>query len=341
MHRDCGTRLFNSITVLLTMILLNSHLAQCVAGTYSSAVLADGPVAYYRLGETSGSVAANSSANGSALDGAYTNFGASQTLPSTPSSMNQFGPRPGDSSGSNTILGFESDNIGIRSGANANAQVEIPDNNLLDITGTAPVPPGYTPGLTLEAWVYRNDLPQANSTNTEGIVGKFVGSPAGNNNRSYVLYYNPRGTPNIGFIVNTSTPAGTAGAAANSVDHSTGVTLPAGSTNGWTYLAAVFEPGVRMSVYLNGVSIGEKTTGVPNVPLFGGTGPLWIGRQFSLAAGTSFEGLIDEVAIYDKALTPAQILSHYQAATPEPCGVVLAVVGMAWISFWRLRRTAS
>jgi len=322
MHRDCGTRLFNSITALLTMILLNSHPAQCVAGTYSSAVLADGPVAYYRLGETSGSVAANSSANGSALDGAYTNFGAGQTLPSTPSSINQLGPRPGDPSASNTILGFESDNIGIRSGANTNAQVDVADNNLLDITGA----------LTLEAWVRRD--PQAVNGNNEGIVGKFVG---GTNQRSYVLYYNSRsgtGLPSIGMTVNTT------GLSGGNFDLSSGANLPAGETGGWAHVAAVYEPNVRMSIYLNGVSIAEKVTLLPAVPLFAGTSPLWIGRQFSAASNTSFEGLIDEVAIYDKALTPAQILSHYQAAIPEPCGVVLAVVGMAWISFWR-RRTAA
>ncbi len=34
------------------------------AGNYSTAVLADNPVAYYRLGEMSGTTAANSSANG-------------------------------------------------------------------------------------------------------------------------------------------------------------------------------------------------------------------------------------------------------------------------------------
>jgi hypothetical protein len=327
MHRDCGTRLFNSITVLLTMILLNSHLAQCVAGTYSSAVLADGPVAYYRLGETSGTVAANSSANGATLDGTYVNFGVSQPSPHTPSTIGQPGPRPGDLSGLNSIQGFESDNIGIRSGANGtapstSAQVEVPDNSLLDITGA----------LTLEAWVFRNDT-QASTGNNEGIVGKFTGTAAPTNQRSYVLYYN-QPSSRIEFVVN-----GTGLSTGNKLLN-TGTNLPTGSTGGWTYLAAVFEPGVRMSVYMNGVSIGEKTTDLPT-GAFSGSAPLWIGRQFSNASNVSFEGLIDEVAVYDRALTPAQILAHYQAAIPEPCGIVLAVVGMAWISFWRLRRTAS
>src|SRR5262245_28886619 len=98
------------------------------ASLYSAAVLVDGPVAYYRLGEMSGSVAANSSDAGSALDGTYANFGVAQTAPATPSSLAALGPRPGDQSGSKAIDGFEADNLGIRSGANANAQVEVADH---------------------------------------------------------------------------------------------------------------------------------------------------------------------------------------------------------------------
>lgn len=286
------------------------------ASIYESTVLADGPVAYYRLGELTGSTATNSSTNGSTLDGTYTNFGAGSTPSST---IGQLGPRPGDPSAANTIQGLEADNIGIRSAANSNAQVDVPDNNLLDITGA----------LTLEAWVRRDDTQAANGNN-EGIVGKFVG---GTNQRSYVFYYNSRtgtGLPSVGLTLNTS------GVSGGNTDFSTTVNIPAGSTSGWTYLAAVYEPGVRMSVYMNGVSIGEKTTGLPASPLFAGTAPLWIGRQFSNATNTAFEGLIDEVAIYDKALTPAQVLAHYNAAVvPEPGAGLLAVMAMMATLFCR------
>lgn len=282
------------------------------ASLYSAAVLADGPVAYYRLGETSGSVAVNSSAAGAALDGAYVNFGVAQTAPATPSSLAAAGPRPGDLSGSATIAGLESDNLGIRSGANANAQVEIPDNDLLDFTGA----------MTLEAWVRRDDV-QAVSTNNEGIIGKFVGST---NQRSYALYYNPRttaGGPTLGFVINT------AGTAAGNVDLVAGVDLPTGTAAGWVHLAAVYEPNVRMTLYLNGQPVAEKTTDLPVGDIFAGTAPLWIGRQFSAASNTSFEGLIDEVALYDKALTDEQVLAHYSAAVPEPSSLALAIYAAA------------
>jgi len=128
------------------------------------------------------------------------------------------------------------------------------------------------------------------------------------------------GNQSIGFVVNGSTSlTGTSipGESNNNVDFNTGVNLPIGSVGGWTHLAAVYVPGTSMSVYMNGVSIGEKTTGVPETSPFDGSAPLWIGRQFSGSTSTAFEGLIDEVALYGEALTPAQIAAHYAAAATD------------------------
>lgn len=266
------------------------------ASPYSDAVLADDPVAYYRLNETGGTVAANSSTAGSALDGTFTNFNL--TVP--PSTLGDLGPRPGDSSGAGSIDGLELDNFAIQSSPNLDAQVEVPDNDLLDITGA----------LTLEAWVYRDE--QTNASNNEGIVGKYVGNLFGvpEDNRSFLLFYDPRGeTPSIGFYV------GTDGTASSLTLLDTETDLPLGADGGWTHLAAVYEPNVRMSVYMNGVSIGEKTDELPTQDLFSGTAPLWIGRNWrNDVSNTAFEGRIDEVAVYDTALTSEQILAHYLAA---------------------------
>jgi Concanavalin A-like lectin/glucanases superfamily len=297
------------LAVCLSIIAAGS----AIASPYGDAVTADSPVAWYHLDETAGFLATNSGSAGATLDGSYLNFGVVQPAPATQSTMGVNGPRLGDLSGSSLIQGMDAANIGIRSGANGAApsfpaQVEVPDNGLLDITGA----------LTLEAWVYRD--PQAVSGNNEGIVGKFVGNIGGvsQSNRSYELYYNPRttgtGALSIGLVLNTT------GASGGNVDFSTLVDLPLGSSaaGGWTYLAAVYEPGVRMSVYMNGVSIGEKTTDLPSGDLFNSTAPLWIGRQFQdTSSATSFEGGIDEVAVYNTALSPERILAHYQAAVPS------------------------
>jgi hypothetical protein len=288
-------RISIAVSVSIAMAIVASPV---LASTrYTDAIMASNPVAYYRLNEVSGSVAANSTANGTVLDGTYQNF--STTTP--PATIGELGPRPGDPSSDATIRGLEPDNFAIQTAANSNVHVVIPDDNLIDFTGA----------FTLEAWVYRN--PQTTQTqNNEGIIGKLIGST---NNRSYALYYDPRNTPGVGFVVNASAD-GTSG---GNVDLRTTTNIPLGSISGWTHLAAVYEPNMRMSMYLNGVSIGEKTTGLPANDLYNSTAPLWIGRQFSATAtNTSFEGKIDEVAIYGTALSPATILEHYYAGVRVP-----------------------
>ena len=88
-----------------------------VAGTYSSAVLADGPVGYYRLNETTGTTAANSGSAGSAIDGNYI-IHTPAPEGTGPIHFNQAGPRPGNASGTGTIVGFEADNKAIHSRIN-------------------------------------------------------------------------------------------------------------------------------------------------------------------------------------------------------------------------------
>ncbi len=42
-----------------------------------------------------------------------------------------------------------------------------------------------------------------------------------------------------------------------------------------------------------------------------------------------FDGLIDEVAVYNYALSEERILAHFAAAIPEPSSVAMVVVGAA------------
>jgi hypothetical protein len=298
--------MFNRLLIAAPAIFATAVCASNLnASPYSDAVLASNPVAYYRLGETSGTTAVNSSAAGATLDGTYTNFDVVPASPATPSLINQTGPRPGNPSGTRFIsTGFEADNVAIRSGANGTApslaaQVDVADNAALDITGA----------LTLEAWVYRD--PQAVNGNNEGIVGKYLGTPTGTAERSYCLYYDSRGTsPKVGFVLSDT------GAFKSGYDLATTTNIPLGSAEGWFHVAATYVPGTRMAVFLNGAMIAERLDplGIP-LALHSGTANLWIGRQFSMASNVSWEGLIDEVAVYNTALSDATILAHYNAGT--------------------------
>jgi hypothetical protein len=81
-----------------------------------------------------------------------------------------------------------------------------------------------------------------------------------------------------------------------------------GNTDGWRHVAAVFQPGWQMAIYLDGVLDAELTTGVPCDLNASGSAPLTIGNLYSAGGSINcFNGLIDEVQFYQGCLTAAQV----------------------------------
>lgn len=90
----------------------------------------------------------------------------------------------------------------------------------------------------------------------------------------------------------------------------------------------------EMAVYIDGVLAGSDTDLVNGATFNGadgfGTANLTIGaaRPNSANAGyRPYDGLLDELAIYDSVLTPAQISSHANATIPEPGSTLLLALG--------------
>jgi fibronectin type 3 domain-containing protein len=133
-----------------------------------------------------------------------------------------------------------------------------------------------TTGMTLEAWVN----PSAPAFGWRDVVYK------GNDN-----YYLEASTgnplPGIGITV---------GGTATEVTATT--SLP---VNTWTFLTATYD-GTTVRFYLNGTQVGSAARSGSIVT---STNPLQIGGDSIY--GQHFQGMIDEVRVYNVALTPAQI----------------------------------
>jgi beta-lactam-binding protein with PASTA domain len=87
------------------------------------------------------------------------------------------------------------------------------------------------------------------------------------------------------------------------------------STNTWYHMAATYD-GIRMKLYVNGELRGTTNVSgtIPN-----GARDIWIGGNEPW--GEFFEGVIDEVYIYDRALDEIEIQALMNLAPPAPLTV--------------------
>jgi len=246
---------------------------------YAGTVAGQSPVGYWRLDETTGTTAA-AAVGGVGLNGTYINFGGSNPA------LNQQGPRPA------AFPGFLSDNVakqfnGDTSGSESSTaytRVEVTDQAALDITGA----------LTISAWIN----PTSFGDNNRGIVAKWVSSVPeraygfnvdANGKLQFLLSDN--GLFNANFLLTGSTTV---------------------STNAWQHVTAVFEPGVAMRIYRNGVLDGQKTTTLP-ASIANTAASLSIGQQANLAGWAAFIGRIDEPAVFNSAVSAQGIRTQYTA----------------------------
>jgi Concanavalin A-like lectin/glucanases superfamily/PQQ enzyme repeat len=150
-----------------------------------------------------------------------------------------------------------------------------------------------TTGMTLEAWVY----PTVVSPAWRDVIYK------GNDNY-YLEGTSSSGVPAAGAIF---------GSAYGEVYGPNAL-----AANTWTHLAVTYD-GATMRLYANGVQVASRAqTGVIAISI----SPLQIGGDSIY--GQYFEGRIDEVRIYNLALSVAQILSDMNTpvgATPTPGAV--------------------
>jgi fibronectin type 3 domain-containing protein len=159
-----------------------------------------------------------------------------------------------------------------------NAQVTVPDAPSLHLT-TA---------MTLEAWVYPTSAP----TGWRAIIDKNVDG-------YYLFASTDNGDRPAGGGTWTSGNQNTFGPSAIPV-------------NAWTHLATTFD-GTTVRLFVNGVQVASQAQSAQLAPT---TATLQIGADFYPTE--YFAGLIDEVRIYNRALSPAEIQVDMQ--TPVSAG---------------------
>jgi hypothetical protein len=304
-----------SILAVLAATLLGA--AETKAGAYVDAVLADNPSAYYRFEEASPTN--NATANDSSADGL-----PDATYHLVPSPIAKVtGAVPVEPS--NTALDF----INVQ-GAGESQRVSVGA-----ATGFAQVAP--TGNFTIEWWA----KVETSHAGVEGSMVSFTSATAGHydvgynyeTDTPYVQVYpvingaqQPnfifRGDPNVG---------GTNASAPQHPDN----------LDDWFHYALVIGASDSsttgddfVNLYINAQLVGSMTgitnTGFGPAPYIEG---FYMGQAYD---DRQFLGQLDEVSVYQQALAPTQIATHYAAAVPEPA--TIAMVAAAFLGLLLPRR---
>lgn len=155
--------------------------------------------------------------------------------------------------------------------------------------------------LTLAAWIYPEDLTNCVASDCR-ILSKATGT-AENDHYFMLSTIESGGSTRLRFRLKTDNSTSTLIAATGNLPEDT-----------WVHAAAVYD-GTNMHLYLDGVLVGSlgKTgslTGNPSVPV-------WIGGNPPGSTERPWAGGIDEVRIYDRALSVGEI----QVLPPPGSGV--------------------
>jgi hypothetical protein len=83
--------------------------------------------------------------------------------------------------------------------------------------------------------------------------------------------------------------------------------------NRWAHVAATFDGSV-MRIYEDGREVATRafTSALPST-----TSDLYLGRRSSTTSPDHFLGRLDEIALYSRALAPAEIRDHWEQSAPE------------------------
>ena len=265
------------------------------ADDYSKLVTADKPVAYWRLNEAAGKQTLNS--------------GSARGLVGTPvgsAKLGKPGPRPKRYpllSPDNRALHL------VRTGSFV--RVKDPGrNSSLDF--------GRGDSLTIEAWVNPTALRAGGFAYVVG-KGRTGRKGVARDNQNYALRLKGvSGQAHLTFLFRDE--RNRPGKSEDYHRWTSSAGFPIGS--GWHHVAVSYTFGKADSLrgHIDGRRVtgkwdmGGKTDRAPVVD----DDELWIGSALGGQAGSTFQGGIDEVAIYRSALSPERISRRYKAVLPKP-----------------------
>lgn len=169
------------------------------------------------------------------------------------------------------------------------------DNSIDHINLGNPAELQITGGLTISAWA------RPASSHDGHIVAKW--DWPNENNASYRLQTDTVSGSDIDYEFRVY--SGSCGAATSARSGEVTVT-----TNEWHHIVGVYEPSSAVQLYIDGILASEETTGIP-ASLANCASDVLIGTN-SGATLQEWEGDLDDIRVYNRALTSTEISTLYQ-----------------------------
>jgi hypothetical protein len=190
----------------------------------------------------------------------------------------------GDIDGANIGATLTTDRFG-----NANMAMYFDGSATIDYGDSSETNLNNITGISISCWTKSNNLSSAGLTS---IVSRWTGSGS---------------SEQYGLFAQSNDHLFAIGSVA-----SNGISLNGNIDTGWTHVVATYS-ATSVIYYINGVSSGGGFTGTP-FPGSSGSAKLFVGSQ----NGTSrfFTGAIDDIKIYDEAISSATVLALYNELNP-------------------------
>ncbi|GMV40688.1 MAG: hypothetical protein AMXMBFR64_24040 [Myxococcales bacterium] len=178
------------------------------------------------------------------------------------------------------------------------------DGSLVDVSGTTDVTGSQ---VTFTPAKRNNGAQLSGGTTTQWI--RLAPSVFTGNTFSIAMWIRP--TSSGRYVVSRSGSAGdnaiTLGLSEVLIQQS-GVSIPSPPLNQWTHYAVTYNGSIAR-IYFNGSEVATYTVSVSS---FAFTSDLWLGQEQDCAngcldAGQAYSGLMDEVVVYARALSPAEV----------------------------------
>ncbi len=282
-----------TIGIIAGVAFINAPTAASADDFYANSVLEDKPVAYWTFGGKDRDAIANLADDtlaGQAVGGA---------------ALGQAGARPP------RYLNVAKDNLALQIAGQGYVKVKDPgDNSPLDFdVGDC---------ITIEAWV---DLHALGDGQNVYVVGKGRTNRSGfaRENQNYALRLRGlEGTARVSFLFRNGASGKNVKADYHRWNSDKGF-LPG---SGWHHLAVSYTFGQPDSMcgYLDGKAVGgtwDMAGATKDGPVVDND-DLWIGSALGGSAGNTFNGLIDEVAIYRHAVDKQRIDDRYRIDATQP-----------------------